>query len=301
MEIRQLRYFVSIADTGKFSDASRQMYISQSAVSQQIKALEEELDTTLFIRTNHDVKLTDSGRVLLPLARQVLKNVEACSNSINDLKGLLCGELNIGLTYTMEPYARPAIIEFMKKYPLVQLNAHYKNLPELLKKLHDNEIDIMLSMMPTSNHDFCDSVPLMEYSLCAIMKKTHVLATKKLLRFKDLENQHLILPEKGIRDRNAIETYIHTKTGSLNIRSLINDANAILNIVQESNMICILAQNTIENRPNLCAIPIEELSKPIKLYCHFNKDNGRKHSAEVFLDIIKNTEAMFLHKEGIRD
>lgn len=300
MEFRQLKYFVGIAETGKFSDTSKQMYISQSAVSQQIKALEEELGTQLFIRNNHDVKLTDSGRELLPLARKVLSSMADCTNKINDLKGLLCGELNIGLTFTMEPYVRPAMIEFMKRYPDVQLNAQYKNLPELLKKLHDNDIDLMLAMMPTSPHDFCDSEPLMEYSLCAIMRKEHPLAKKDCVNFKDLSKQNLILPERGIRDRNAIESYIHTKTGNLKIRSLINDPNAILNILQETNMVGILAKNTIENRPDLCAINIEELSQPVRIYCHFNKDRGRKHSAQIFLDIIKNSEAMFYQREKIK-
>ncbi len=296
MEFRQLKYFVGIAETGKFSETSKQMYISQSAVSQQIKALEEELGTELFIRNNHDVKLTDSGRELLPLARNVIKSMNECTDKINDLKGLLCGELNVGLTYTMEPYVRPAMIEFMKKYPNVQLNAHYKNLPELLKKLHDNDIDMMLSMMPTSPHEFCESEPLMDYTLCAIMRKQHPLAGKETLTFKDLSKQGLILPERGIRDRNAIESYIHAKTGKLKIRSLINDPNAILNIVQETNMIGILAESTIENRPSLCSVHIDELSNPVKIYCHFNKDRGRKHSAQIFLDIIKNTEKMFCHK-----
>ncbi len=296
MEFRQLKYFVGIAETGKFSETSKQMYISQSAVSQQIKALEEELGTELFIRNNHDVKLTDSGRELLPLARNVIKSMNECTEKINDLKGLLCGELNVGLTYTMEPYVRPAMIEFMKKYPNVQLNAHYKNLPELLKKLHDNDIDMMLSMMPTSPHEFCESEPLMDYTLCAIMRKQHPLAGKETLTFKDLSKQGLILPERGIRDRNAIESYIHAKTGKLKIRSLINDPNAILNIVQETNMIGILAESTIENRPSLCSVHIDELSNPVKIYCHFNKDRGRKHSAQIFLDIIKNTEKMFCHK-----
>lgn len=126
MEIRQLKYFVGIADTGRFSDASKQLYISQSAVSQQIKALEEELGTQLFVRNTHSVALTESGKELLPLARQVLRGVTACYDKISDLKGMLCGNLNIGLTYTLEPYIRETMLKYMKAYPKVQVNAHYK-------------------------------------------------------------------------------------------------------------------------------------------------------------------------------
>lgn len=294
MEIRQLKYFIGIADTGRFSDASKQLFISQSAVSQQIKALEDELGTQLFVRNTHSVALTESGKELLPLARQVLKGVTACYDKISDLKGLLCGNLNIGLTYTLEPYIRETMLKFMKMYPKVQVNAYYKNLPELLKKLRDNEIDIMFSMMPTSPHDFVESIPLMQYQLSAIMRKTHPLASKKTLTFQDLQKQKLILPEKGIRDRNAIESYIHAETGNLNVHCLINDANAILNIVQESNFIAILADHTISNRPSLTSIPIEELTKPILVYAHYNKDSNLKHSAEEFIKTLKQTSAYFL-------
>lgn len=149
-------------------------------------------------------------------------------------------------------------------------------------------------MMPTSPHDFVESIPLMQYQLTAIMRKTHPLASKTKLTFQDLQKQKLILPEKGIRDRNAIESYIHAETGDLNVHSLINDANAILNIVQESNFIGILADHTISNRPSLCSIPIEELTKPIQVYAHYNKDSNLKHSAEEFIKTLKQTSAYYM-------
>lgn len=304
MELRQLKYFVGIAETGRFSNASKQLFISQSAVSQQIKALEDELGTQLFVRNTHSVALTESGQELLPYARQVLKGVDDCFNRIADIKGLLCGELNIGLTYTLEPYLRHAMIKFMKEYPKVKLNTHYRNLPELLGKLRTHEIDIMLSMMPVSPHEFIDSVPLLEYRLSAIMRNTHPLAHKERLNFYDLERQNLILPEKGIRDRNALESYVHAETGDLNIRALINDANAILNILQETNYISILAENTICNRPGLCAIPIDGLDKYIKVYAHFNREYSRKHSADVFLKVFKESSAndlRFCQLSGSKD
>lgn len=297
MEIRQLKYFVGIAETGRFSDASKELFISQSAVSQQIKALEEELGTQLFIRYKHGVALTESGQELLPYARQVLKGVSDCYDRIADLKGLLCGELNVGLTYTLEPYVRETMLQFMKTYPKVQLNAHYKNLGELLRKLRTGEIDIMLSMMPTSPHDFCESIPLLEYRLAAVMRKTHPLADKKELTFNDLRHQNLILPEKGLRDRNAIESFIHTETGDLNIRSLVNNTNAILNLLQESNFISILAENVIASRANLCTIPIQELTKPVRVYAHFNRDTGRKHSADVFVELLRESSAYYVKKQ----
>lgn len=289
MELRQLKYFVRVADTGCFSEASRQLFVSQSAISQQIKLLEEELDTQLFVRKHNCIILTESGEALYPLAKQVMGNVLACRTRINDLRGLLCGELNIGLTYSLEPYMREAMLTFMRTYPKVKVNAHYKNLSELLRMLHNEEIDMMLSMMPTSPHDFVDSVPLTEYRLAAVMRKSHVLAKNESVSFKDLLPHKLILPEKGLRDRNAIESFIHAETGNLNVRALVNDVNALLNIIQETNYVTILAEGTITNRPSLCCVPIDELKEPLPIYAHFNNFVNRKNSSLKFLEILRHS------------
>lgn len=294
MELRQLKYFVGIAETGRFSETSRQLFISQSAVSQQIKALEDELGTQLFVRQPHCATLTESGEELLPLAKKVLRGIMECYDRISDLKGLLCGELNVGLTYSLEPYMRESMLAFMKQYPNVQFNAHYKNLSELLKKLHNREIDIMLSMMPTSPHEFVDSIPITDYRLAAIMRKSHPLTKNESVTFHDLLPHKLILPEKGLRDRNAIESFVHKDAEGLNVRALISDINAILNIIQETNYISILTENTIVNRPSLCAVPIKELSEPIKIYAHFNNNVDKKHSAKIFIDMFQQSTKLKL-------
>lgn len=294
MDIRQLQYFVGIAETGRFSEASRMLFVTQSAVSQQIKQLEEELGTQLFLRQSNCVVLTESGQELLPLAKKVLRGVAECQDRISDLKGLLCGKLNIGLTYSLEPYVRETMLSFMSRYPKVKVNAHYRSLSDLLRMLKDNEIDIMFSMMPTSPHEFVSSEPLMEYRLAAIMRNTHPLANKKSLRFSDLLPHKLILPEKGLRDRNAIESFIHAETGDLNVVSLISDVHAIMNILQESNYVSILTEHTIRNNSLLCSVTIEELSKPIQIYAHFNNNMQRKHSADVFVGMLRETRSMFV-------
>lgn len=299
MEIRQLQYFVGIAETGHFSEASRLLFVTQSAVSQQIKLLEEELGTQLFVRQAHSVVLTESGQELLPLAKKVLRGVDECHDRISDLKGLLCGTLSIGMTYSLEPYIRETMLYFMRKYPKVKINAHYRCLTDLLRMLKDNEIDIMFSMMPTSPHDFAESIPLMQYRLAAIMRKNHALAKKCELRFADFIPHKLILPEKGLRDRNAIESFIHTPTGKLNVVSLVSDVNAIMNILQESNYISILTEHIIKNNPLLCCVPIKELSKPIQIYAHFNNTILRKHSADVFVELLQQSRSLFATKHDI--
>ena len=100
MELRQLRYFLRLSETLNFSVAAKELFITQSTLSQQILNLERELDQQLFIRNSHEVLLTEAGRMLLPLARESVYKVDNCFLRMQELKNMLTGELNIGVTYS---------------------------------------------------------------------------------------------------------------------------------------------------------------------------------------------------------
>lgn len=287
MEIRQLRYFCAIAECRSFSEASRRCYLSQSAISQQIKLLEEELDTVLFVRTPHKVLLTEGGKVLLPMARDLVKSVDMCKERMSDVNKMLCGELNIGMTFSMESYLRRFVIMFMKLYPKVQLNIYYKTIPELIKLLRNGDLDMAFSIIVSGEVDWVDSVPILEYRHCAVMRDTHPLHDRPEISFADLAKQNIVLPEAGIADLNAIEKYLKPDAGKMNVRATINDTCAILNLLKRTNYISVLTENVVEGIDELIALPISELREPIISYAHTVKGVYVKKSARVFLDMIK--------------
>ena len=86
MELRQLKYFVKVAETLNFSEAARELCITQSTLSQQIKQLEHEMHTTLLLRNSHSVALSEAGNELLPYATRTLKDADVCIERINDLQ-----------------------------------------------------------------------------------------------------------------------------------------------------------------------------------------------------------------------
>lgn len=290
MEIRQLKYFVSIAETGSFSEASRQCYLSQPAISQQIRALEEELNTTLFTRTPHKVLLTDCGSALLPKAKSMLKMAEECVSSVNNHNKMLCGELNVGLTGSAESYVRPAVMSFFKKYPKVRLNILYKTIPELINLLRDGKLDLAISIIVKGEEDWVESVPLIKYRHCAVMRDTHPLADRHEVSFRDLAKQKLILPEFGQKDMNAIERFLNRNAGELNVQAVINDACALLNLLKRTNCVSILPEQIIEGIDELVAVQIEELRTPVVNYVHTLKNAYSKKSAEAFIRELKKGE-----------
>ena len=292
MELRQLKYFVRIAETLNFSEASRTLYVTQSTLSQQIKSLEDELGSLLFQRDSHSVTLTESGQMLLPLARQTLMDPSSCKEQIKDLQEMLTGELNIGVTYSFSPILTETVKNFMKEYPGVKLNIQYKNMEELMGLLRRREVDFVLSFKSNRPYDEIESHNLFEDKLSVIMRKDHALASKSSIGIGDLTKHRLAFPAKGLQARNAIEKYIDLEASRLNVCLEINEANILLDIVQHNNVFTILSEATIRGREMLKAIPLDIPDNQMQGCIHTLKRVYRKRSAEAFVKMLRETNTV---------
>ena len=292
MELRQLKYFVRIAETLNFSEASRTLYVTQSTLSQQIKSLEDELGSLLFQRDSHSVTLTESGQMLLPLARQTLMDASSCKEQIKDLQEMLTGELNIGVTYSFSPILTETVKNFMKEYPGVKLNIQYKNMEELMGLLRRREVDFVLSFKSNRPYDEIESHNLFEDKLSVIMRKDHALASKSSISIGDLTKYRLAFPAKGLQARNAIEKYIDLEASRLNVCLEINEANILLDIVQHNNVFTILSEATIRGREMLKAIPLDIPDNQMQGCIHTLKRVYRKRSAEAFVKMLRETNTV---------
>lgn len=294
MEIRQLKYFVSVAETFSFSEASRQCFLSQSAISQQVKLLEEELGSQLFLRNTHSVSLTEAGEELLPLARQALKSVETCQEHMASIRGLMGGQLNIGMTYAMEPFARHAAVLMLKRYPKLRLNMYYKNSAELRRMLFAHELDLAFTINTAEEGDAISSKPIAEYHICAVMNKNHPLAKKEVLEFNDLLGHGFILPEKNSNAIRTLSRYLKNDLGLLNVRAYSDSPNAILNILQDTQFVSLLSANSVTSRRSLVAKDIKELTTHVQCYVHWLRDVCQKQSSKVFLEILTKESIPYL-------
>ena len=149
MELRQLRSYIKLAEMLNFSEASRELFLTQSTLSQHIKNLEDEFGCKLFVRNSHSVALTEAGAELLPFAHKAVDAAEECRQRMVDLQDMLVGELNIGVTYSFSPILTETIFEFMKKYKGVKLNICYKPMADLMNMLRGRKIDFVLAFKPS--------------------------------------------------------------------------------------------------------------------------------------------------------
>lgn len=288
MEIYQLKTFITVAESGSFSIASKRLGRTQSAISQQIKSLEDELSASLFVRNFRDVSLTEAGSALLPFAKQIVNTSANAQDSIASLAGRIEGTLNIGVGFAIEPYIRKALVEMMRLYPHVKINVIYSRAAVLNDLLADHKIDIAFTMNDSYQCEGIISKPLIPIPLRAILSHTHDLANKHILSFSDIQSHYVIMPDAGQRIYDTIQKLTNIDLRKLRVRAVINDADAILNIIEETGMITFLPSLYIADRPNLKAIPVEGLQNVVYSNVHYMSDTYLKKSAELFIQLIKD-------------
>lgn len=289
MELRQLKYFVTVAKTLSFSEAARKLFITQGTLSQQVKQLEDEMGTQLFARTSHSVALTEAGEEFLPLALDTVESAESCYHHMIDMRGKVSGMLNIGMTSSFGELLTDAVKAFVRKYPDVTLNIYYKPALELIEMLQNREVDIILAFKPFKEYEGIESELLFRSRLSVVMRKEHPLAGRKSLSFKEIEHQAIALPGSGLQARRAFERFFGIDTRTLNVRIELNDPVVIMDIVQGTNLITFLSTLAANYRPNLVAIPFEG-GKYEMLGCVHRLQGGyHKRSADLFLQTLRES------------
>ena len=149
MELRQLEYFVAVAEEASFTRAAERVHISQSGVSAQIKALEQELGALLFDRTVRSVRLTAAGEAALEHARAVLAGVGAVRHAVDEVNGLMRGRLRVGMVTgcTIAPLF-DALAAFRRAYPLVDLALREDSSDRMAEDVAAGLLDVALLAAP---------------------------------------------------------------------------------------------------------------------------------------------------------
>ncbi len=292
MELRQLKYFLKTAETLSFSKASKQLFVSQSALSQQIQQLEQELNIQLFQRNSHSVRLTEAGEELLPLARRTLQTADACFDRIHDLRNLLTGTLNIGVTYSFSPILTETLLAFMRRYPQVKLNVWYKSMEDLMEALHHRDLDFVLAFKPTVRYDDIESHVLFDNQLAAIVSVNHPLAQRKSVSLEELGRYDIALPATGTQARSAFDLVRAKYLCNLNIRIELNEVNILLKLVKQSQLVTILSESTVQNEEGVRAVPIDSPDNEMTGCVHMLSNVYRKHSMCEFIRMLSESNAV---------
>ena len=292
MELRQLRYFIRVAETLSFSVAAKELFITQSSLSQQIKQLEDEFNTQLFIRNSHNVQLSEAGQELLPFARETITAADSCQARMQDLRQVLAGSLNIGVTYSFSPILTETIFTFMHTFKGVKLNVWYKPMAELMDMLRQRQVDFVLAFKPSTQMPGIVSHTLFQNYLAAIVKSNHPLAGRPKVTMEELSKYTLALPSRGLQARNALEKILERHNYDLKIHIELNDPNILLELVRQSNLVTILAEASIHKESGVKAVAIDISENEMTGCVHTLGDSYHKRSMQEFLKLLSESIAV---------
>ena len=194
MQIRQLEYFVSLCDTLNFTRTAEAFYVSQTAVTQQIKVLEEELNTKLFERTRRSVSVTPAGRMLYDDARLIIRHMREAETRVRSLADNVRGTLRIGsLRGFEEEWYVTALHDFHTRMPGVQLSFVRGSSSELYRALRSGMVDVIFVLRFWENRKDLDFWPLDGYPLLVVCREDHPLADLPAIHPKDLEGYPMVM------------------------------------------------------------------------------------------------------------
>ena len=205
MELRILRYFLTVAKEQSFTKAAKQLHITQPTLSRQLTAFEEELGVTLFVRKEKHMTLTEEG---ILLKRRALEILELEERTLEELKGteeVVAGTVTIGCGEFMVVEMLAKICRrYKEKYPLVQIVIHTATADTIYEMIKKGLVDIALFMEPVDTEGF-DYIRMKDSDHWVVgMRPDDPLADKKYIEKKDLLEKPLILPERmGVQSELA--------------------------------------------------------------------------------------------------
>src|SRR5687767_1016995 len=262
MADRRLQVFYTVAKQLSFTKAAEQLFMTQPAVTFQVKQLEEHFNTRLFERSHGRIALTPAGRLVLDYAERVLTLTEEMDTRVADLTGAVGGPLMLGASTTIAEYILPKILgEFKAQHPEVQAHMTVANSETIVNRVADHTLDVGLiespSYLPTLHNEVC-----CEDELVVICAPGHALAGRKSVRAPELAALPWVRREAGSGTREFTDNYLRecgVAPEDLNVMMELGSPEAMKAVVETGIAVAVVSRATIAKElalASLVAVPL---------------------------------------------
>lgn len=243
--LRQLKVFESVARHLSFSRAAEELFLTQPAVSLQIKQLEYTVALPLFEQMGKRIYLTEAGQELYQYSRTIAQQLADMELALDELKGLERGKLNISVVSTANYFAPHLLAKFCQRYRGVTVSLNVSNREIVLKQLADNLTDLAIMGQPPDGLDIV-SESFMENPLVIIAPPDHPLCCRRHIPVKLLEQEIFLVRELGSGTRSAMERFFAEQQIQINHGMEADTTEAIKQAVQAGMGLGIMSLHTIE-------------------------------------------------------
>lgn len=203
MDLHQLRYVLAIAEEGNFTRAAAKLYLSQPSLSVQVRKLEQELGTPLFVRLGRRVALTAAGDAFVEQARKALFEVEEARRRVDEVRGVRAGRVSVGVLPSVAATVLPSVLaRFRRRHPRVEVNLVEENVShDFEQQVHGGQLDLAVIRMPCTRDDLEREVVVREPML-VLLPPRHRLAGRSEVSLSELRDEQFVSmkPTHGLHE-----------------------------------------------------------------------------------------------------
>lgn len=287
MDIRVLRYFLTVAREKNITRAAEILHVAQPSLSKQLMNLEKEIGKKLLIRGKRNLTLTEDGKFLFKRAEEVVALFDKTEKEITADSQVVSGEVSIG-GGTSTGLIIKAASQMIKKYPNIQYYLYSCDAEEVVERLDNGTLDFGILIAPIDNLKY-DYLPLPEKDIWGIlMRKDSVLAEKTIITPEDLENLPLILP-KRIGLQSTFSSWMKKDIQALNIIATFNVIYSNPSLFVKNNLGYSFALKNLidlEENSQLCFRPLAPLME-VQFCILWKKHRTLSKAAIKFIELLK--------------
>jgi len=288
LTMRQLGIFEAVAEHQSYTRAAKALFLTQPAVSMQIKQLEEQIGLPLFERAGRQIHLTEAGHELRKHSRAIGQQLEEAEMMLEELKGLKRGKLHLTMAATANYFAPQVIAAFHHEYPGAQVRLSVTNRAGLLEALDNNVTDMAIMGRPPKGHQLA-GIPFVDNPLVAIAAPDHPLVKKKKIPLAELQHETFIVREKSSGTRIAVDRFFADHGIELPSSMEMNRSEAIKQAVMAELGLGIVSLHTLDMELTLGRLAVLNVEDfPIMRQWHIVYRDGKRFSAipEAFKNFV---------------
>lgn len=293
MLLRQMKYFLSVADCKSFSEAAEQCYISQSAISQQMKILEDELGTELIKRSNRRFQLTNTGEYFYSKSKEIVRETEELKEKIRQMENSQNKQFRIGCrsSYRIRSLCN-AMNYYLVEHADVNIDVVYGDHDELMAMLHRGELDAVFNDLRHENekHDFGSVLIEEEEGLVAVSKRSP-LAERERIDVEDLKSIPciIVVGEKNQdKEKAFFKMLFHTEGNFFFAKDI---PSALTQVVNGVGFMPVIsngdAREFVGRFTKLLPLYKGEAPYLVKNYAFYNKEKTKPDTVEVVKSIVE--------------
>jgi DNA-binding transcriptional LysR family regulator len=289
MQVESLKVFCDVVESQSFSKAAVLNFISQSAVSQQIRGLEEKFEQRLIERGKRNLGPTQAGQLLYEAAKDVLARLEGLEQRLQKISRSVSGTVRLATIYSVGLHEmHPYLTEFMRRYPGVRVRVEYDRSSRIYDAVAGNAVDIGIVAYP-ARRSGVDILPFKSDELVLVCPPEHPLAGFQRVDIRKLTGQAFIAFDRDIPTRRAIDRILRENGVHLNVTMEFDNIETIKRAIEIGAGVSILPRITVEREVTLgalCAVPFVKPSHARPLGILVKRGREVPTAMQRFLDVL---------------